>query len=178
MPIKWPMSSLNREIRDMRKTTCYDFDDLPSSFWQLALDEAFKFIHAFVTDISVFVPIRTLQVGRNCAQKFQAKVALCFEEMSDYLNVWIDNMAINSRTERERELMTSLHTFACICKVRSFRDSAKKTNLFRTKIKWCGRVIRLEDVWLHSRDDASVKTCAALTRAGKLRKYVHWISWI
>lgn len=100
-PMTWPMPSLNSKIGDMRKSTCYASVDFSSSFWKLALHEAFPHIQGFIAYRGVVIPSRTLQGRQNCAQNFQAEVAPCFNEMSYSLKVWIDDFTIHNRTKRE-----------------------------------------------------------------------------
>ena len=114
---------MESETEDMRESRCYASIDFSSSFWQAPMHEAFKHLHAFITDRAVYMPTLTLQGGRNSAQNFEGKVVPCFSELNHCLKAWIDDFALHKPTEAE--LFAALWCFFSICRDRNLKISAQ-----------------------------------------------------
>lgn len=119
---------------------------------------------------------RTMQEGQTRAQNFQAKVAPCFAKLSQCLKAWIDDFTLYTRTEQE--LLSALGRIFEICHDRNLNIFDRKTELFTTELKWCGRIILQDGVRYDPHNASGLTSCALPISAGGLCEYVHCIGWM
>lgn len=117
---------------------------------------------------------RTLKSGRNSAQNFQGRVAPCFDDMDDSLKAMNGWFCFSQQNQTGLACLIT-HIF-CVCHEQNLKVSARKTKLFLSTLKWCGRIIIPHGVRLDPRNEAELTKCTASINAAELCKYVHCIS--
>ena len=176
IPMSWPLPNVDSELADLRGKVCYALIDFVSSYWQAPLHYSCRHLHAVVTPTGVFAPTRTLQGGRNSAANFQAKVEPCFAEIRDSLKAWLDNFLLHARSWDD--LFRILGRFFTICAEKRLLVSAKKSTLFTTTVKWCGRVIDKNGTRMDPRHLDGLLNSAEPETADEVSQFVNCAQWM
>eukprot|EP00644_Phytophthora_capsici_P011722 jgi/Phyca11/123237/e_gw1.50.482.1 len=130
-----------------------------------------------MTDEKIFTPRRVPQGCADAAIHFQKTMEECFASLLyEHLLIWIDDLLlyaddIEVYLEKLSELFSLLNQFG-------LKLSVKKSSLYQTEVKWCGRVINHQGV---RHDPARIDTLRSLpypTTAGELQQFVCAINWM
>eukprot|EP00644_Phytophthora_capsici_P005172 jgi/Phyca11/96115/e_gw1.1.1847.1 len=130
-----------------------------------------------MTDEKIFTPRRVPQGCSDAAIHFQKTMEECFSSLLyEHLLVWIDDLLlyaedIDTYLDKLAEFFSLLNQFG-------LKLSAKKTSLYQTEAKWCGRLINGDGV---RHDPARIDTLRAMpypTTAGELQQFVCAINWM
>ena len=135
----WPMPHLDSEISDFAGSTCFAILDFVSGYWQLPLHPDSYSLCGVVTPKGVVASKRVLPGLANATSYFQSTVEPLFSELRGNLKAWLDDFSIHAKTENS--LLNHLETFFTICARKGLFLSARKCQLFRKELKWCGRII-------------------------------------
>ncbi|KAG3002249.1 hypothetical protein PC121_g19546 [Phytophthora cactorum] len=171
MPI---LSLVMENAKGMEHFGLFDF---LKGFWQLPLGELCQEFFSYMTDEKIFTPRRVPQGGSDSAIHIQKTIEGCFSTLlyKDLL-IWIDDLLLYAKDmetylAKLAELFSLLNQF-CL------KWSAKKSNLYETQVKWCGRVIDAQGV---RHDPERIESLCALPypkTAGELQQFVCAINWM
>ena len=136
------MPHLDPEIGDFAGSTCFAVLDLVSGYWKLPLHPDSYTLCGVVTPNGAST--RVLPGLANATLYFQSTIEPLFPELRNNLKAWLDDFSIHARCEATP--LDDLQTFFRIVSyvLRSEKGlylSARKCQLFRKELKWCGRII-------------------------------------
>ena len=176
VPMTWPMPHIESELADMNGCSVFAIIDFVSGYWQLPLEGGSQEYHSILTPIGIYSSTRTLQGGRNGVANFQATVVPCFDSLSSHLKAWLDDFLIHTHSEREH--LDVLEAFFKICRQYRLKISAKKSTLYATKVKWCGRIIDNEGVKFDPSRISGLADMEQPVTAGELCEFIHCMQWM
>ncbi|KAE9099476.1 hypothetical protein PF007_g15861 [Phytophthora fragariae] len=151
--------------------------DFLKGFWQLPLAEISQEFISYMTDEKIFTPRRVPQGCSDAAIYSQKTMENCFASLLyEHLLIWIDDLLlyaadIDTYLVKLAELFSLLNQFGS-------KLSAKKTSLYQTQVKWCGKVIDGQGI---RHDPERIKSLRALPyprSAGELQQFVCAINWM
>ncbi|KAE8903253.1 hypothetical protein PF003_g12777 [Phytophthora fragariae] len=151
--------------------------DFLKGFWQLPLAEICQKFLSYMTDEKIFTPRRVPQGCSDAAIYFQKTMENCFASLLyEHLLIWIDDLLlyaadIDTYLVKLAELFSLLNQFG-------LKLSGKKTSLYQTQTKWCGKVIDGQGI---RHDPERIKSLRALPyprTAGELQQFVCAINWM
>ncbi|KAE9301614.1 hypothetical protein PF008_g22706 [Phytophthora fragariae] len=146
-------------------------------FWQLPLAEFCQEWMSYMTDEKIFTPRRVPQGCSDAAIHFQKTMEKCFETLLyKHLLVWIDDLVlyaddIDTYLDKLTELFSLLNDFG-------LKLSVKKSRLYQTEAKWCGKIIDANGV---RHDPTRIESPRAMTypsTAGELQQFICAINWM
>ena len=176
VPLSWPLPHIDSEVADFKGKRFYALIDFISSYWQLPLHILSQLFHSVITPIGIFSPTRTLQGGRNSAANFQSRVEPCFSEIRQNLKAWLDDFILHARTFEE--LLYILDRFLTICSEHRLLVSAKKSSLFTTSVKWCGRIIDENGSRMDPRHIEGMMNASLPQTGDELSQFVNATQWM
>ena len=176
VPIAWPLPHIESELVELRGKKCFCLIDFISSYWQLPLHRASQHLHSVVTTNGILAPTRTLQGGRNSAANFQSRVEPCFADIRDSLKAWLDDFMLHARDWSD--LLHVLDRFLTICAEKRLLVSAKKSCLYTTSVKWCGRIIDEHGTRMDPRNLDGLSNASDPETAVELSQFVNCAQWM
>ncbi|GMF16577.1 unnamed protein product [Phytophthora fragariaefolia] len=138
-----PIAGAAQEVPDSAeaaKGACgYADFDMPKGFWRLPLHPDSQEMMSFVTTDTVYTPTRVPQGASDSALHFQSQMQKIFAPML-YLNllVWVDGILVYAKTPDE--FLDALRRLFTLVQLHRLKLSVAKSGLFKTDIKWYGRV--------------------------------------
>ncbi|KAG3118916.1 hypothetical protein PI124_g11584 [Phytophthora idaei] len=132
------MLILSLGVKNARGMKHFELFDFLKGFWQLPLAEICQEFLSYMTDEKVFTPRRVPQGCSDAAIYFQMIMENCFATLLyEHLLIWIDDLLlyaadIDTYLDKLAELFSLLSGF-------SLKLSAKKTSIYQTEVKWCGK---------------------------------------
>lgn len=151
--------------------------DFLKGFWQLPLADICQEFLSYMTDEKIFTPRRVPQGSSDAAIFFQKTMEKCFASLLyEHLLIWIDDLLLfaddmDAYLDKLAELFSLLNQFG-------LKLSVKKSSLYQTEVKWCGRVIDSQGV---RHDSDRIDTLRALPypcTAGELQQFVCAVNWM
>ncbi|KAF1335539.1 hypothetical protein FI667_g1302, partial [Globisporangium splendens] len=134
------MPNLHVALEHCRGKKYYSVFDFLKGFWQLPLAKASREILSYMTDKKIFTPMRVPQGSADAALHFQATVEKVLDELLyKHVLVWIDDLLLFS--DSVEELLSVMERVFFLLDQRGLKLSPKKSHLFLTEVKWCGRII-------------------------------------
>lgn len=130
-----------------------------------------------MTDEKIFTPRRVPQGCADAAIYFQQTMEACFASLLyKHLLIWIDDLllyanSINTYLDKLQELFFLLDKYG-------LKLSTKKTSLYQTSVKWCGKIITGEGI---SHDPKRIDALQAIpcpTTAGQLQQFLCAVNWM
>lgn len=171
MPI---LSLVMENAKGMKHFGLFDF---LKGFWQLPLGELCQEYFSFMTDEKIFTPRRVPQGGSDSAIHFQKTMETCFSTLLyKHLLIWIDDLLLYA-ADMETYLAKLAELFALLNQF-GLKLSAKKSSLYQTEVKWCGRVIDANGVRHDSDRIESLRALPYPKTAGELQQFVCAINWL
>lgn len=175
-PMSWPMPHIESELSDLSGSEAFAVIDFVSGYWQLPLSKESQDYHGVMTPSGIYSPTRTLQGGSTGVANFQAKVVPCFQSIMRNIKAWLDDFLIHASDEEA--LLTVLEKFLYICKEGRLKVSARKSQLFNTSVRWCGRIIDGEGVTFDPSRISGVTDIHKPLTAGELCEFVYCLQWM
>eukprot|EP00644_Phytophthora_capsici_P014120 jgi/Phyca11/99271/e_gw1.3.1308.1 len=130
-----------------------------------------------MTDEKVFTPRSVSQGCSDAAIFFQKTMESCFASLLyDHLLIWIDDLLLYAKDidgylDKLEEMLSLMDHFG-------LKLSAKKTSLYQTEVKWCGRIISGEGVRHDPNRIDSLRTLPYPRTAGELQQFVCAVNWM
>jgi Reverse transcriptase (RNA-dependent DNA polymerase) len=123
----------------------YAVFDFVKGFWQLPLHKDSQEILSYMTDRGVYTPTRVPQGCTDAALHFQATMEMVLAVLL-YKNVlvWIDDVLVFADTVDE--LFDVLELMFKLLNEYGLKLSPKKSEVFLTQVKWCGRIIDADGI--------------------------------
>eukprot|EP00171_Calliarthron_tuberculosum_P002686 IDg2686t1 len=150
--------------------------DFVSGYWQLPLDPESWGKCGVVTPLGVAASTRVLPGLANAVSHFQSNVEPCFAELRDNMKAWLDDFSLHA-TE-ETTLLDKLERFLEICDTKNLFLSARKSVLFATVLRWCGRVITAEGYTMYPARLSGLKDMAQPKMADELAEFIYCVRWM
>ena len=168
------MPDLLVELSDLIGSTSFCLIDLCAGYWQMALDERDAPIHSFITPQGVFTPLRVLHGACGAPAAFQHLMRALFSSLR--IKSWIDDQLGYFRTWEEH--ISQLRSLFEICREKNVYLSAKKTSLYQTSARWCGRVVDGEGVSLDPKRVSALELMQRPQTGKELAEFVYCITWM
>jgi hypothetical protein len=177
VPISFPLPCFETFADAVAGSKFFGKLDLFNGYWQLPLHEDCQHFFTIQTDRGTYTPTRLIQGSRNAAGPFQAVVTGVLRDLvMKNCIVYIDDILIFAKTEQEfvevwLEILRKLHAV-------NLKINAKKTELFRREIKFCGRVFSASGVSYDTEFIRSISNMSPPRTAAELRSYLASANWI
>ncbi|KAJ0400435.1 hypothetical protein ATCC90586_006519 [Pythium insidiosum] len=176
-PIAGIMPNLHVDLQNVRDCTCFGLFDFIKGYWQLPLDESSQEILSYMTHRRIYTPLRVPQGCSDAALFFQSTMERCFKPLLfKWLLVWIDDLLLFARDVDE--YLHKLEELFGLVDMYGFKLSALKSKLFKSTVKWCGKIINGKGV---SHDPARIQALQDLpypTNAGELQQFLCSTNWM
>ncbi|KAG2903373.1 hypothetical protein PC114_g12315 [Phytophthora cactorum] len=130
-----------------------------------------------MTDEKVFTPRRVPQGRSDAAIYFQKTMENCFATLLyEHLLIWIDDLLlyaadIDTYLDKLAELFSLLNDFGS-------KLSTKKTSIYQTEVKWCGKVFNGQGIKYDPERINSLRTLPYPATACELQQFVCAIIWM
>ena len=151
--------------------------DLIKGFWQMPLEKASQEILSFLLDGKVMTPTRVMQGHCDSALYFQSVMERCLASMMmDNLLVWIDDVLLFAKSVDE--YLEKLEMFLALVDKHKLKLNPSKCELWKTEIKWCGRIISGKGV---KNDPARIEALTKIpypTTCGELQQFLCAANWM
>ncbi|KAF1323287.1 hypothetical protein FI667_g4734, partial [Globisporangium splendens] len=177
VPIAGAMPNLSVISAAVYGSTCFAKFDLMKGFWQLPLHPASQEIMSFMTEDTVYTPLRVPQGAVDSAIHFQMQMQAALSPMLQRnVLVWIDDIIVFAPTIEG--FLHALQEFFTIMRDRRFKLNASKSSLFQPEVMWCGKLLSGAGV---RHDPARVDALTALplpTTVAELQYFVCASNWL
>ncbi|GMF20660.1 unnamed protein product [Phytophthora fragariaefolia] len=166
---------LSLAVEPARGMNHFGLFDFLKGFAQLSLAELCQELLSYMTDEIVFTPRRVPQGSSDAAIFFQQFMEKCFDTLLyEYLLIGIDDLLlyandINVYLDKLAELFSLLNQFGLKLK-------AKKSSLYQTQVKWCGKVIDGQGIRHDTERVDSLRSLPYPRTAGELQQFVRAIN--
>jgi hypothetical protein len=151
--------------------------DLLKGFWQLPLAKECQEYLSYMTDAKVYTPTRVPQGCSDAAIHFQRTMAKCFEELLyKHLLVWVDDLLLYASSIDE--YLEKLQRFFFLMNEFGLKLSVKKSSLYQSSVKWCGKLIDGDGV---RHDPGRIKALREMpcpSTAGDLQQFLCAANWL
>ncbi|GMF31530.1 unnamed protein product [Phytophthora fragariaefolia] len=171
------MPVLSVVVENARGMNHFGLFDFLKGFWQLPLAELCQEFLSYMTDEKSFTPRRVPQGCCDAAIFFQQTMETCFASLLyDHLLIWIDDLLIyaadiDTYLNKLAELFSLLDQFGWML-------SAKKSSLYQTQVKWCGKVINGQGIHHDAERIESLRAVPYPQTAAELQQFVCAINWM
>ena len=171
------MPNVQVDLENVKDCECYGLFDFLKGYWQLPLAKESQEVLSYMTHRKIYTPTRVPQGCSDAALFFQSTIEKCCEPLlRKHLLVWIDDLLlyagdIDTYLDKLEELFGIMNRYG-------FKLSAKKSELYKTKVKWCGKVIDGRGV---SHDPERIEALQDLpypTNAGELQQFLCATNWM
>ncbi|OWZ11616.1 Retroelement [Phytophthora megakarya] len=130
-----------------------------------------------MTNEKIFTPRRVPQGSSDAAIFFQQTMERCFASLLyEHLLIWIDDLLlyaanIDTYPVKFGELFSLLNQFG-------LKLSVKKSSLYQTQVKWCGRIIDGQGIRHDPQRIDSLRAMPYPRTAAELQQFVCAINWM
>jgi hypothetical protein len=156
-PIVWPMTDVESCAHRLAASACSARADFSNCYLQLALDEDSQECQSFVAPDGAYPPRPVLHGQVRATACAQAAVRIIFQDLADKLLSWLDGLQLHCRDADGFRRV--LETFLIRRAARGVKLGAARMDLCSQEVRWCGRTISRDGVWL---DPRSVSPLAAM----------------
>jgi hypothetical protein len=116
-----------------------------NGYWQIGVAEKAQEIFSIITEDGIWRPTRLLQGTVDGVALFQQTMLRIFHELLfESLLIWMDDLL--TYTETWRQQIERLERIFSLCAQNNVKLSAKKSQLFKKMIKWCGKIVSKDGV--------------------------------
>lgn len=112
----------------------------------------------------------------NATLYFQSTIEPLFSELRNNLKAWLDDFSIHAHSEAS--LLDHLETFLRICSEKGLHLSARKRQLFRKELKWCGRIISKDGYRMDPARLSGLQDMQLPKTALELSQFVYCCRWM
>ena len=172
----WSMPQLDSEIQDFASSKMFASIDFVSAYWQRPLYKESYTACGVVIPKWVVMSKRVLPGLANAAAYFQSPVEPLLAELRGNMKAWLDDF--NLHATEETELLELLERFFSICTEKRLLISARKSVLFATELKWCGRIINAEGYTIDLVKIDSLRNMTMPETAAELAQFVYCCLWM
>ncbi|GAB9477013.1 hypothetical protein Gpo141_00014072, partial [Globisporangium polare] len=171
------MPNLQVALEHCKHKKYYAVFDFLKGFWQLPLAKESQEIMSYMTDKKVFTPTRVPQGCTDAALHFQVTVEKVLADLLyKEVLVWIDDLLLFADTVEElvnikQKVFKRLDEYG-------LKLNPKKSHLFLTKVKWCGRVISAEGVGHDPERIEALREIPYPSSAAELQQFVCATNWL
>jgi hypothetical protein len=173
----WPMPNLEVVMSNLNGSSCYASLDLADGYWQFPLDKECQEFFSYGTDRGIFTPTRVPQGSKGAVPYFQSSMQLILkDQLYKTFLLWLDDLLAyaNSWEKLAEALVGFFHT----CRNFGLKLSARKCQLYHTKVIWCGRQISAAGI---AQDPTRITALQNLTTpktGGNLQQFVCAMNWV
>ena len=175
--IHWPMPNLEVITEHLSSAKMFARFDLMKGYWQMPLHEECQEIFSMVTDEGVYTPRRVIQGSSDAVMYFQSTMQEIFkDQLYKALMIWLDDILVYA--ENFDEFCTNLHYIFSVCVKIGLKLNPKKTALYETKTKFCGRIISPKGI---EHDPERIEALVSMSEpktAAELQKFLCALNWM
>lgn len=177
VPIAGTMPHLLSVMEYAKGKKHYGLFDFLKGFWQLPLDKASQEILSYMTHDNVYTPTRVPQGCTDAAIHFQATMTECFEELLySCLLIWIDDLLLYA--DDIDSYLDNMQRLFQIMSDKGLKLSVKKTELYQSEVKWCGKILNAEGVKHDPNRIAALRAMPYPTTAAQLQQFLCACNWL
>jgi hypothetical protein len=137
--VSWPMPNMEDELASLAGSKYFATFNLMQGYWQLPLHENCQECQSIITPDGVYTPTRVHHGTANATVHMQAIMEDLMHEIRHSVKIWlVDNMI---HVTDEEKLLEVLEHFFNTCLQHGLLLQAAKCNLYRTEVRYCGRII-------------------------------------
>lgn len=176
-PLAGVMPNLQVDLQRVQGSTFFGLFDFVRGYWQLSLAKESQEVLSYMTHRKIYTPRRVPQGCADAALYFQTTIERCLAPLLfDHLLVWIDDFLLYARDVDE--YLNKLHELLALLDHFGFKVSAAKSCLFKTKIKWCGRIISASGVEHDPERLRTLRNMPEPRNAGELQQFLCATNWL
>ena len=171
------MPNLDVDLQCVRDSKCFGLFDFIKGYWQLPLDEESQELLSYMTHRKIYTPRRVPQGCSDAALFFQSTMERCFEPLLyKHLLIWIDDLMLFAK-DMDSYLAAMDRLFSLLDDF-GFKLSVAKSELFTSKVKWCGRLIDGNGVSHDAGRIAALQGLPYPTTAAELQQFLCSTNWM
>ena len=177
LPMAWQMPLVDTVLEEAVRGKYFASLDCDNGYWQIAVHPDFAEIFSFLTEDGIFTPTRLLQGIVDGVAVFQGLMSTI---LVDFLHksviIWIDDLLVYAADPVA--LCKELRKLFTLFQVWNVKINPRKTTLFTSRIKWCGKIIQNHRV---APDDDFVQGLVSIPVpkfAGELQQFLSAANWI
>jgi hypothetical protein len=171
MPI---LLAITEWVKGMKFFGLFDF---LKGFWQLPLSPESREFLSYMTHDTVYTPTRVPQGCTDAALYFQQTMETCFKTLLyKHLLVWIDDVLLYAADIET--YLRKLDEFFSLLDHFGLKLSVRKSSLFQTSVKWCGKIITGEGVSHDPERIEALSTMPEPTTAAELQQFICAANWM
>ena len=117
-----------------------------------------------------------MQGQRNAVAYFQSTVKSICEPIADKILVWLDDILASDKDAKS--LLDTYEALFKLCSESNLRLHAAKCHLYKTTVRWCGRLSNEKGVRMDPSNMQAILDMAPPTTADQLQKFVCAANWM
>jgi hypothetical protein len=176
-PTAWPMPNLEVVLEHLKGARFFAAFDLLKGYWQCPLHPNSQEILSLMTDEGIYTPTRIIQGFIDAVKYFQSTMQGCFREIL-YISliIWIDDILVYAKTEED--LLRAIEEVFDILNKFGLKLNPNKCELFKTDIKFCGKMIDQHGIRHDPERIRSIIDMELPTTAKQLNQYLCATNWM
>jgi hypothetical protein len=113
---------------------------------------------------------------RNATRHLQSMLVVMIEDVKSNIKVWLDDCLFHTKTEDD--LLATLDSFFKQCREHGLKLHARKSVLFATTVRYCGRLITKDGVRLDPQNMEALQTMQEKQNGSDLVQYAAAVNWM
>ncbi|OWZ09301.1 hypothetical protein PHMEG_00018016, partial [Phytophthora megakarya] len=140
VPIAGVMPNLDVALDQVSGSYGFAKFDLMKGFWQMPLHPDSQELMSFMTEDSVFTPLRVPQGAMDSSVHFRNQLQDVFREvLGRHCLIWIDDIILYAASAME--FITTLRRFFELIQEYGLKPNVNKSVIFCKEVAWCGRLV-------------------------------------
>ncbi|GMF30981.1 unnamed protein product [Phytophthora fragariaefolia] len=177
IPIAGVMLNLDAMLEQVAGSSCFAKFDLMKGFWQMPLHPDSQEVLSFMTEDSVFTPLRVPQGAMDSSVHFQNQLQAVFRELlGHHCLIWIDDIIIYA--ESAVAFVAALRRFFELLHTHRLRLNVKKSIIYCKEGMWCGRLVSGTAVRHDPNRLAALSTLPPPPTIAALHQFVCAVNWL
>jgi Reverse transcriptase (RNA-dependent DNA polymerase) len=133
------MPNLQNELHDFNGSEVFATLDFCQGYWQIPLHKYSQVCQSFITPDGVYTPTRVRHGTRNATRHLQSVLVVMMDDIKSNIKVWLDDCLLHTKTEDD--FLATLSFVFKQCQKYILKLHASKCVLFRTTVRYCGKLI-------------------------------------
>lgn len=174
---QFPMPNLEQELTKTAGSTIYSTFDFSHSYWQLPLAAESQECQSFITPDGIITPTRVLHGTTNAVMFLQSTLATHLPAvLRQFLLWWLDDILLHSKTINDH--LDGIRRLFDFCVEFNLKLHPLKCQLFRSTIRWCGRLLSPDGIRFDPARIDGIKNMTQPTNGAELQQFVCAMQWM
>ena len=174
---QFPMPNLGQELTKLANSRHFFESDFVHSYWQLPLHPESQASQSFITPDGIYSPTRVLHGSTNAVMYLQSSLSSTMPiPLRQKTLLWLDDVLGHASTVDE--LLTIIRQFFDYCSQRNLKLHPAKCVLYKTEIRWCGRILSKDGVRFDPRRIDGIRDMQLPTTGAELQQFVCAMQWM